>query len=825
MNSKMEYDTEYYNLFIASLFHDIGKFYQRTGLNHSNTFYKYSQEDYGTNGAHSKWSVDFVEKYWKSNLINDLILHHHNPTHSKYPELCHMLTTADHHSSSERLDNEEKIAANSRPLISVFSNISLNNKKSNEDYYLNLKELDINDDFDFVKPKSNIKEVMAGYNLEQEYKILWKKFIKDFDKIHNLNDLSTILSILKKYTIAVPSAVYTHKSDISLFDHLKTTAGLAISRYLYAKENKMFKTSNKEKVYMIINGDLSGIQKFIFKISSPDDAQKGMSKRLRGRSVYLSLLNKAIVDYIVDELNITPANILFSAGGRFTLLAPNTEESKNKIEEISNKLNEYFIKHFNAELYLSLVFEECSGEEIANFNKITKCLNHKLTNDKKQKYIQQLDKVFEIEDSVSYDNLCIVCGNKTNQKLCSDCNSHEELGRKISNAKYMLICKSSEKNSKFDVYIEVLNRGYKFINGNKELLETIEFLSNECQHVEISKLNDTNFLDLTEKINYSNVSFTFSFLGNTVPRHSIEDVYSFEQLSHISKGINKIGVLKMDVDNLGLIFSEGFDEKVYSISRVSTLSTYLDLFFSGIINNITNEYRVYESDDTDEIKIKTKDEESEISLTRNENRNNSSSTLYINYSGGDDLLVIGPYDDIMEFSLNFRNKFKEWVCNNDSITLSAGVSVVNSKFPIGKAVDYSEKNLEVSKKSGKDKITIFNEVLSWQTKGQIKGYDDLLNYSYKLEKYYNEHKLSKSLIYSFLKIWQSRYNFNSNIINENSCKKENSYKLSNKSFVPYIKYKIRLINDKKVRDDIDKEIIKYMPWIKIPVSWVSYRTR
>ena len=90
----------------------------------------------------------------------------------------------------------------------------------------------------------------------------------------------------------------------------------------------------------------------------------------------------------------------------------------------------------------------------------------------------------------------------------------------------------------------------------------------------------------------------------------------------------------------------------------------------------------------------------------------------------------------MEFSLNFRNKFKEWVCNNDSITLSAGVSVVNSKFPIGKAVDYSEKNLEVSKKSGKDKITIFNEVLSWQTKGQIKGYDDLLNYSYKLEKYY-----------------------------------------------------------------------------------------
>ena len=81
----------------------------------------------------------FVDKYWKSNLINDLILHHHNPTHSNNQELCYMLTTADHHSSSERIDNEEKITPNTRPLISIFSSISLNGKKSSEDYYLNLK--------------------------------------------------------------------------------------------------------------------------------------------------------------------------------------------------------------------------------------------------------------------------------------------------------------------------------------------------------------------------------------------------------------------------------------------------------------------------------------------------------------------------------------------------------------------------------------------------------------------------------------------------------------------------------------------------------------
>ena len=33
-------------------------------------------------------------------------------------------------------------------------------------------------------------------------------------------------------------------------------------------------------------------------------------------------------------------------------------------------------------------------------------------------------------------------------------------------------------------------------------------------------------------------------------------------------------------------------------------------------------------------------------------------TIYINFSGGDDLLVLGPYDDIIEFAGELRTKFK-----------------------------------------------------------------------------------------------------------------------------------------------------------------------
>jgi len=53
-------------------------------------------------------------------------------------------------------------------------------------------------------------------------------------------------------------------------------------------------------------------------------------------------------------------------------------------------------------------------------------------------------------------------------------------------------------------------------------------------------------------------------------------VLSFSTLAHMSLGDKKIGILKMDVDNLGLIFSLGLGDvgsgKLRSISRLAGLS-------------------------------------------------------------------------------------------------------------------------------------------------------------------------------------------------------------------------------------------------------------
>lgn len=821
---------DYTNLKFASLFHDIGKFYQRAdNLGRGNHAYdsKYENldaKDYGLSGAHSKWSADFVRDNF-DDLVESLVLYHHNPSKSMNPELCKMLQKADHHSSKERIESDEKNDVLITPLTSIFSRISLDDKPT-DDYYVPLVELGFNK---ALHPQD--KKVMEGWNLVPQYEKLWNNFESEFKKLET-KDFETILAILKKYTTTIPSATYYSESDISLYDHLKTTVAIANCRYLFSKDEKLTQKDDDE-VYRVLNGDISGIQNFIYKVQTPEDAQSGMSKRLRGRSLYLTLLTESIASKIILDLNLDSSNILFCGGGRFTIIAPNTKKTKEIIDNINLEVNKEFIRKFNAELFLNIVSTPACGNDLGEFDKILSKLTQLLNENKKHKFINQIDELFKIETEINYD-LCPVCGNPTsNNEICNDCKEHEQLGGKVANAKYLIkyICDEKIPNS---LYYPKLNIGYMF-KKSKNHIETI-IKENKDVKFTIYKLNDTDFLDLD--IASDNISFDFKVIGNSVPNIDGTPLY-FNHLAEIAKGANKLGVLKMDVDNLGLIFSKGFKhlgDGATSISRISSLSFYLDLYFSGRINQIASRFNFTTELPKDiecemkEIDFIDKNDEiykQEIVYKPKESlpKGEGESTIHINYSGGDDLLVVGPYDDVIKFALEFRNKFKKWTTNNDSINISAGIAIVGPKFPIGKAAIMADEELEKSKSCGRDKITVFGETLRWESNGLEKGFNEIFEFSKSLEQKTETKEISKGFTYSLLNIWENNYKKTANITNEKEWNNDNQKRLTTKSYIPLFKYKLRLIKNREIREDVDKNGIKFMPWIKTPVSWVSLRLR
>src|SRR5690606_30687902 len=95
------------------------------------------------------------------------------------------------------------------------------------------------------------------------------------------------------YTAHIPAAtVGKVVPDISLYDHSKTTAALATAIYAYHSECQTLEIDrikdDKDPKFLLVTGDLYGIQDFIF--AAGGSTGRASAKLLRGRSFSVSLI-------------------------------------------------------------------------------------------------------------------------------------------------------------------------------------------------------------------------------------------------------------------------------------------------------------------------------------------------------------------------------------------------------------------------------------------------------------------------------------------------------------------------------------------------------
>ncbi|MCB0644286.1 MAG: hypothetical protein KDC44_21730, partial [Phaeodactylibacter sp.] len=117
----------------------------------------------------------------------------------------------------------------------------------------------------------------------------------------------------------------------------------------------------------------------------------------------------------------------------------------------------------------------------------------------------------------------------------------------------------------------------------------------------------------------------------------------------------RLGILRMDVDDLGHIFKEGFKKEALSFAKYSTLSRSMDAFFKGYINTL---------------------------WSSNEDLSSNSQIIY---AGGDDLFAVGRWELMIDFAEAIHRDFKRWTCDNPKLSISGGLTIVTHKYPIMKA--------------------------------------------------------------------------------------------------------------------------------------------
>jgi CRISPR-associated protein Csm1 len=168
-------------------------------------------------------------------------------------------------------------------------------------------------------------------------------------------------------------------------------------------------------------------------------------------------------------------------------------------------------------------------------------------------------------------------------------------------------------------------------------------------------------------------------------------------------GRSLLGFLKADVDNLGLIFGQGFGQRL-SVARFSAVSRMLDLFFSDYL----------------------------VELVKSEFPD-----IYVVFAGGDDLFMVGPWWQTIRFAIELRKKLSLFCAGNSDITLSGAILTARPRLPIRKAVEIVEEDLDRAKSvkmdgRTKDSICFLGEPYSWEE------LDDLLKLGEKFNKALDE---------------------------------------------------------------------------------------
>jgi len=807
----MEY-ADLHKIVIAALLHDIGKFSYRGGTPLSDIFAEIDRDQTGWTGSHAKWSADFVHRVLKDDLIEDLVLHHHHPAGAEHKHYAEIIQEADHISSAmDREPREGEGDVRTEPLKSIFPCIAQPQGTGNtkERYYLpSILSLDEN-------PFPLTMEDVTRYQttLTRSYDILWKNFMREAEILIKNPHPDTVTALLKRFTARIPSAVYKNEPDIPLYDHAVTTA--AIAHCLTVSEN--------ENPFLLIQGDLSGIQHFLFDVDTPQDARKGMAKRLRGRSFWLQLFMDAVVNEIEETAGLFAPSVLWNTGGKFLILAPNTPTICRQVEAIGRTVNQHLLDRLGGRICLVLAMVETDKEGLKDFQATSIRLTDETGRRKVRKFADCIVTFTATGENRPLDAYCSVCGGVLDDSgICQSCKDHASIGTRLARARY---CVRSTRNRHPISFQEFgLRTSYRL---------TEEALPEPGD--DIFSINDTRCQVPGGGARGS------MFIGNTVPVVN-NDILTFGNIADLSHGAPRLGIIKADVDNLGRIFAFGLPKEKRSISRIHTLSDQFQFFFAGYLNRICQEFVVFH-DLCENCRAKVPASERTLITDKDENgasgkqyvlydtedvcercRDKAVSKFYISYSGGDDLLIIGPWDAALDLANRIYEDFRRFTAENPEITLSAGLAVVSPRLPVSRAVALADDLLESAKINGRDRIAFFDfECVGWRDgrNGYERGFSTLLKSGKDLEEGIKKGVISKRTIYTLLRLWTQTYDDPSTV----SFEETTAQRIRRKRYLPHLKYMVVRNVEKKNRETIEQMIIPVFPWIKLPVYWASLRMR
>ncbi|MBL8191792.1 MAG: hypothetical protein JNK38_27510 [Acidobacteria bacterium] len=705
-------------------------------------------------------------------------------------------------------------------------------------HYYPLRQLELSSEIfgDGTKSDVPVKEQIAN---------LWQEFNKELTKCGDAVHLDTVLHLMQKYTWCIRSTTDGRRAAVSLYDHTRTAAAIAVC--LHAAKPEL-----PEAEFLLIEAGISGIQQFIYSPTfNGQELYDGMARRLRGRSFYLNLLVKTLADCLIGELGLTSANTLWATGGHLLILAPNTTATGEKLAAARQKIQQWLWREYRGALGVIISDLPAKRDELKNFGQ----LRGRLEQISARQKLQLADLPLSFGDAAPdeawenpwvlkmQDGICRDTGRdltkddievsneiqrenvqgeepprpptRSGQSLLFDA-----IGRGLIEAQTLQLQRAdgwlldtsiprqpcdADKAKRFaeakrlrgiieEVLIEFRGLGRTWLLTDKITPRTGAEL---CLRIGDHRNRPLEFLSDGGN---TTVAYGFDLMATAVQLsdkdtgegRTYKVITDFHELAKNAEGPAYLGALRMDVDNLGYIFANGLSGLDRSIAKIANLSRMFDWFFAGYLNTLV-----------------------------------AGKPLYTTYAGGDDLFVVGAWNVALDLADNVQRDFRAFCGHHHDLHISGGLVLCKGKYPIGRAADEAGIMLdEVAKRprsdfipgdSNKNALAFLEQKIGWRRWQAVRELGDQLILACG-DRGEGDKKVSRSFVYNLLELYRNH------IDPERIPDKETAE--VDLLWLPRFKYSlVRNVKSDELRVDLLKKIEQQKHYLSVLAGYVLLKTR
>ncbi len=421
---------------------------------------------------------------------------------------------------------------------------------------------------------------------------------------------------------------------------------------------------------MLIFAAVSGIQDFLFDVR---ETGGGQARALRYRSFRIQLIAECVAERLLAAAGLSTDRLLFNAAAKVCIDAGDLgEDTQNAVRATACDIARSLLYQTHGRLRLAWAIVPSADSFGQAFER-----GNRLLVTAKLRPLREL--ATADPGSAAWPDAALVLPQTWDAD--AEAANDTDLGRRLANAKWLSMYSGGES---MDGKVEVL--GLRLALSDASPQDSAHLIA--CSHLGGSESPPPGM---------ARSKFRARRLARHIPRDEYGNPIEFLDLAKKARGAPMLGVLKADADSLGKAIVKTLEDAT-DAKPLQKFSEALDRFFAETLE------------------------------AEKQRLGSHWSSIYTIFSGGDDLLAVGPWDIMLDFAGHIRSLFDQTFGRNSegspsrqALTISAGVAIIKPRYPIHLAAQQAENLLEQAKSelaphadSPKDQCSALGALWKWK---------------------------------------------------------------------------------------------------------------